>query len=226
MTSQSRDCIAGLSTLIDITQESYDRQCPVRCKIQSHKSKKKPWITHEIVSNIKKKRAYYILYLQNKLSKRFYTQFRNFVTNQIRNSKRHFFKAKFDQYKRDAKNTWKVVSSILSSARPSGRGSIREIIIGGEVIRGDENLAECLNNFFADVGSNVAGQILPGSRDHASFIKGDFAESFFYKPNDSANRIFNHKLSKKQSFKYQYSAHQSFEIHISSDIGSSLCYYK
>ena len=47
---------------------------------------------------------------------------------------------------------------------------------------GDGNIAECLNDFFVGVGSSVAGQVLPGPRDPAYFLKGNFAESVFVSP--------------------------------------------
>ena len=47
---------------------------------------------------------------------------------------------------------------------------------------GDVNIAECLVDFFVNIGSSVAGQILPGPRDPAYFLKDDFAESFFLSP--------------------------------------------
>ena len=44
---------------------------------------------------------------------------------------------------------------------------------------GDKKIAECLNDFFVNIGSFVAGQVLPGPKDPAYFLKGDFAKSFF-----------------------------------------------
>ena len=66
---------------------------------------------------------------------------------------------------------------------------------------GDKNIAECLNDFFVDVGSSVAGQVLPGPRDPAYFLKGDFAESFFVSPTtpDLVNTIINSLQNKAGS---------------------------
>ena len=73
--TESNDCTTGLKELLRIIQVAYEHHCPVRTKIRSHKSLQKPWITHDIISNIKKKRAYYILYQQNKILRDFFVQF-------------------------------------------------------------------------------------------------------------------------------------------------------
>ena len=83
----------------------------LKANYKSHKSLQKPWINPEIIPNIKKKRAYYILQKQNKIPRNFFVQFRNCVTNHLRNSKRQFFKYEFDQYKKDAKTLGKLLTT-------------------------------------------------------------------------------------------------------------------
>ena len=68
------------------------------------KNTTKPRISSEICANIKKWQNYYSLVRQNKMSHQFYSQFRNFVTNQIRQAKIKNFASKFRQFKGDCKN--------------------------------------------------------------------------------------------------------------------------
>ena len=77
-------------------------------------------------------------------------------------------------------NTWKVINNILRPDRSSN--SIHKIIKGNEAVVGDKNIEECLNDYFVNIGSFVAGQILPEPRAPACFLKGDFAESFILSP--------------------------------------------
>ena len=61
--------------------------CPIRKKTVSPKNTTKPWISDKICENIKKRQNFYSIVRQNKMSHKFYSQFRNFVTNQIRQAK-------------------------------------------------------------------------------------------------------------------------------------------
>ena len=53
-----------------------------------------------IISNIEKRQHYFALNCQNKNPKDFYTHFRNFVTGQIRRSKKDYYEHKFNAAKK------------------------------------------------------------------------------------------------------------------------------
>ena len=73
------------------------------------RTKKKNCISCEIISNVKKRQNYFALYCQNKIPKDFYTHFRNFVTGQIRRSKKDYYEHKFNAAKSDIKRTWSII---------------------------------------------------------------------------------------------------------------------
>ena len=146
--AEDNDSVAGLTELLNILQTEYNRFCPINSKIISYKSLHKPWITPNIISNLKKKRSYYILHQQNKISKELFTRFRNFVTSQIRDSKKQFFKHKFDKYKKDSKNTWRVINSLLRPRGDLSSNCVKELVVGGETVSTDKDISESFNSFF------------------------------------------------------------------------------
>ena len=93
--------------LFDRINNAFKLCCPIRTKILSPKNTNKPWISGEICENNKKRQKYYSLVRQNKMLHQFYAAFRNFVTNQIMQTKIYYFAIKFHQFKRDCKNAWK-----------------------------------------------------------------------------------------------------------------------
>ena len=103
--------------LFDRTNNAFKLSCPIRTKTLSPKNTTKPWISGEICANIKKRHNYYSLVRQNKMSRQFYSRFRNFDTNQIRQAKINYFARKFKQFKGDCKSTWKQINSIIRPNR-------------------------------------------------------------------------------------------------------------
>ena len=101
--AENNNCDVALSRLNAVIQEAFDTCCPIRCKTVSSKSRLKPWINYAILGNIRKRRAYYTLYRQQKIPKSFYIQFRNFVTLQIRNAKQNYYKQKFQECRKNTK---------------------------------------------------------------------------------------------------------------------------
>ena len=85
----------------------------IRTKTLSPKTATKQLISGKICENIKKRQNYYSLVKQNKMSHQFYSRFRNFVTNQIRQTKINYFALRFQQFKGYCKSTWKQMNSII-----------------------------------------------------------------------------------------------------------------
>ena len=61
--------------------------CPIKYKTLSNKDLKKPWITSELISNIKKT-LYFALYCQNKNPKDLYTHFQILSQGKLHKQKR------------------------------------------------------------------------------------------------------------------------------------------
>ena len=82
----------SIEELTKVINDAYDICCPRRSKILSPKSLTKPWVDHEILILIRKRNSYFVLFRQGKVSKKIYTDFRNFVTHRIRKAKRQYFR--------------------------------------------------------------------------------------------------------------------------------------
>ena len=64
-----------MESLAHVVDNTYKLCCPIKSKTLSNKDLKKPWISRETISNIKKIQHYFALYCQNKIPKDFYTHF-------------------------------------------------------------------------------------------------------------------------------------------------------
>ena len=101
----SNNCTTAMESLAHAVDNTYKMCCHIKSKTLSNKDLKKPWISDEIISNIKRRQHYFALYYQNKIPKDFYTHFPNFVTRQIRRSKKDYYEHKFNAAKIDIKQT-------------------------------------------------------------------------------------------------------------------------
>ena len=112
----SDNCTTAMESLAHAVDNTYKLCCPIKSITLSNKDLKKPWITSGIISNIEKIQHYFALYCQNKIPKDFYTYFRNFVTGQIRISKRYYFEHKFTAAKSDIKQTC-IINNIINTKK-------------------------------------------------------------------------------------------------------------
>ena len=160
---------------------SYNICCPIKTKTVSPKSMRKPWITSEILNNIRKKNSYLLLYRQSKISSYYYNRFKNFVTSQIRNSKKTYYRRQFELYKDNIKNSWRLVNSII---RPKGSSNnpVNKLVVDGNIYEGEGEMSEIFNDFFTSIGSRIAESIPPCNINPLSYMSGDYPSSFFMRP--------------------------------------------
>ena len=57
------------------------------------------------------------------------------------------------------KQTWKTLSPILNRNKNSKPKSINKLNINGKIIYNNKDIADALNNYFANIGKNLSHQI-------------------------------------------------------------------
>ena len=162
--------------------DCYNTCCPIKTKNISQNSRKKPWLTNEIKNQIKKKQNLFVLLKNHKISREYFNVFRNQVVNLIRQAKKDYYNNLFSDIKRDTKQTWKVINSILKPGNKSSSNLVKNIVIGNQTYENTEEIANIFNTHFSTVGKNIS-------------------ESFQFDPN---LRNFDNIRSPVNSFKFNH----------------------
>ena len=181
---------AAIVNLNSVIYDHFNVNCPIVNRTKSPKSISKPWITFDILSDIKRRQNLFVLLKNNKISTLAYKRFKNFVTNKIRNAKINFYSNKFNAYKSDIKKTWKLVNSVLKPGHNYKRISIKKLLIGDIETFDRGEIADSFNDFFINIGSNVAQSVQCRPDDHKRYLRGNYMNSFFFSP-VSPNDIYN-----------------------------------
>ena len=99
-------------------QYIYKQCCPIKSKTLSNKELKKPWISREIRSNIKKRQHYFALYtVKIKFLKIFILISEILSPGKFRRSKKDYYEYKFNAAKRDIKWTWRFFNNIINTKK-------------------------------------------------------------------------------------------------------------
>ena len=125
------------------------------------KLKQKPWITSELIKMIK---------IKNKLFNRkkrqpdnvniklLYNVFRNRVNRELIKSKKSYYTKYFEDNNNNSKKIWEGIKSIINTKNPKGT-SIDQLKVENKIIDNPIEIAETVNNFFANIGSNTEKDI-------------------------------------------------------------------
>ena len=81
--------------------------------------KRKPWLTHYILTSVKHKNKLYRQLLEKKTSecKTVYTKYTNILTATIRKSENLYYTQLFEKYSDNTRGTWRDINSILKTTR-------------------------------------------------------------------------------------------------------------
>ena len=157
---------------------------------QSRKSfKDKPYITREIKTSIKIRNTLYKKHLNNPtdLNTEIWRRYRNKTTQTIKRAQEHYYNNILKGHQNNSKNLWKTFGRILNKNKHK-HNSISSLNIDGNSVTDPQLITESFNNFFSQIGENLASKF---SRDNNTDYK-----KYLGSPADQS--ILLHKISQKE----------------------------
>ena len=133
-----------------------NRMCPI--KSFRIKSLKDPWITNEILEQIKDKDILLKKAKRTNLSEdwKIARRRRNEVKTLVKHAKSNFIKDNLHEYKNDSKKFWNSLGDILPAKKSKKSNKITLKSNNGNLISQDKVAANTMNNFFTSIGPNLA----------------------------------------------------------------------
>ncbi len=86
-------------------------------------------------------------------------QLRNQANNLLNETKKRYFDEQINQNKNDSKALWKTLKKLLPSKNRDE--IISEIKVGNETVQDRKNIANVMNRFFCNIGTELASKIKP-----------------------------------------------------------------
>ena len=175
-------------TLINHITTVKDKHLPNRfVKFNKHKHKGNQWITYGIIKSLasRDKKLYNLKKLNHDSPeylalKQNISVYNSILKKQIREAKIKYYYETFEKYKTDIKNTWKTISQILCKSSKNSN-PIKELKIGNKITTNMTDICNNFNNFFVNIGPNLASIIKPSGNVHyKSFLKKVFTCSFHF----------------------------------------------
>lgn len=176
-----------------------DEYLPViSCKFNKFKHKKEPWVTPGILVSLKKKEKLYRQMIKSSLSSSYDSKQNTYKTYEknykkvVRKAKFLYWQNRFESTKRDIKQTWKNINSILN--RSQNKKEFPTYFKNNDIPVYDPNeIANLFNSHYTHIGPNLANNIekIPGNASEY-LHQNNFPNTLFFEPcspNEIANII-------------------------------------
>ena len=164
--------------------ELYDECIPLK-KITANRKTcpQQPWMTKGLLKSINMKNNLYKKYLSSptgeNLSK--FKTYRNKLNTLIRKGKREYYHNKFESTKSNIRQTWKTINEIIGRNKAKNHQNAFKTD-SGNIVTEPGNIADCFNNFFVEIGPNLASNIQHSGKDFYEYLDEPTQKSLFMKP--------------------------------------------
>ena len=161
---QSENVNSAYNTFINIFQQLYDKNCPVKqqkAKCTNFKEDK-PWFTKGLINACRKKNNLYKEYIKLKttVSETKYKMYKNKLTAVLRRCEKDYYSKLLEEHKNDVKGTWQVLNSIIKKSHKMSNYP-ETFIHNNTPISDKKGIANGFNHFFTNIGPNLAKKIVP-----------------------------------------------------------------
>ena len=138
-----------------------------------------------------------------------YKKYRNNLTTIIRLSRKLYYSKKFESDKNNLKSLWNTVNDLIGKKKPESNNVFNVFNVDDIQTNDPSTIANAFNDYFTNVGPNLASNINAGSTHFTEFLPPTCENTLFFIPTDN-NEIFNivkHLKSTKSS------GHDGLSVH-------------
>ena len=131
-----------------------------------------PWVTKGIKKSSKRKEKLYekILKKKSPKNKKECKDYKQLFEKIKKDSKKKCFQEKFSFYKNDNKNTWKTLKDVIGKTKINENRLPKKKALENKEITEQKVAAVKFNEFYVNVGPNLASKILQNSNDYKSHL--------------------------------------------------------
>ena len=160
--------------------ELYNKNFPKTIIKIKEKHMNKPYITHEIKNYIKHRNKLQKLYAKWPLTyDRIFKSYRNKVNSIIKKAKEDYFKMQTQIFIGDPRKTWETINTLLGKNKRNLPVSFN---INGDSVSDPNLIASSFNNYFSNIGNNLASKIQDTSHQYSNYLPSSVPFSFYLRP--------------------------------------------
>ena len=163
--------------------DSFNNSFPIVRQSRT-RAKDKKWITTGLIKCINKKNALFRKQLSSPTdsNKNKYKTYKNILSKCLKQSEIMHYSNLFADSKNAATTFWKSFGHTLNPKKQKNNQNIEKLVIDGETLSSNIDIANGFNDFFCTVGDRINNS-LPGSTGHfRDYMRNKITETFFLAP--------------------------------------------
>ena len=157
---RSADVDTAYREFMSTFSNQYNICCPMKTVRNSITRRDKPWITNGLNNACHTKNRLYKLFLcsRSRTAEGKYKTYKNKLTSILRTAEKEYYSKLLTDAKGNIKSTWKILNAVINTKTNTSKLASHFECNGINIVS-KQSIADEFNNFFVDVGSNLAKMI-------------------------------------------------------------------
>ena len=191
------NAIESFSAFYDKFVDCYNQCFPLK-KFKVKYKNRKPWLSIGLKESIKIKNKLYIQSVKNPIKSNIqhYKTYRNKLNSLLRKCERIHYDELLRQNKNNLAKSWKLIKEIINRKKQDSLSD--KYVINGKIENNKNKISNSFNEYYVNVGKNLAKQIPSVSKEATSYISSVLHHSMLILPVDN-NEIINVVKSLKET---------------------------
>ena len=141
----------------------------------------KPWLKYGLKKSVKiKNKLYAVMCRKNTVyNKNTYKNYRNELHKLLKNAERSYYNEQILTNKNNIRKTWSIIKTIINNNKSDQKKQTKFMLSDGSVSDDKQTVAEKLNDFFVNVGPNLAKKIPEQKQNHLDILKNTMSNTIY-----------------------------------------------
>ena len=151
----------------------YEKSFPkIKVSIKT-KTLENPWFTKGLLKSSKRKQRLYEKFLKQKTyeNETKYKSYKNLFEKLKKQAKKYYYANKLANAAGDTKKTWNVIKEIIGKTRSKNDSLPKQLLVNENFTSHNDTIANSLNDFFINIGPELAAKIPPCNKTFDSYVK-------------------------------------------------------
>ena len=180
------------SRFLEIYEKLYNRNFPITEIIISKKLRpRKEWMTLGLAKSCLTKAKLFKKFktFPSISNEKKYKEYRNKLNALLVKSEKQFYDSKLKDSAENLKKFWTTINSLINPNKLSHKVDIHDMLAGTILIKDKRQITEHFNNFFSQIGADLAAKIPPSETSFSSYLKNPVLNSLFLFPTNETEII-------------------------------------
>ena len=176
-----QDLNINCNLFLDTIHSIYLTCFPKVTKLISTKRLQKPWITQGIIKAIHQKFQLYKSYKLGIIDFDIYKQYRNYLTNLIKQSKKNYYLKKFSDFRLSTRKIWDTINELINSNKTK-TSPTNSVTLNNNIMNSPYDISEAFNTYFTNIAPKLADELPQSEGSPLSFLSGNYPHSMAMPP--------------------------------------------